>query len=214
VAIPAQRASNYAQNQFLNPLETGLRAQALKAEEKSGTAMPEAVRNIHTTFGSDEPNRLSRASTDLGTPFAKFHGQTAVGRGISALGKNPARVGNVVKADLDYNSQVNPNGPQYRSSVPSMSTARALVDPQHYLPPLLGPLGTLAGSFSSLSDFQKGKVSEALSVALKRYIPVDQVVDTINELVSRSRGQQGESGVQDIVPSIVGGYYQKKKPGT
>lgn len=208
--IPAQRLSNYAQNKFLNPLETGLRAQAYKHLEGKGLSGEEAVRDIDRSFGSDEPNALSRWSSELGTPFAKFHGQTAIGQGLRGLVTNPARVNNPVKADLDYNESVNPGrSPKFRTSIPGMSTARAIADSTHYWTTLAGPLSGLQAYYSSLSQTQKGKVAEALSVVFHRYVPVDQVVQMLGELISRSKGQGGETGIQDIGPAIVGGYYHK-----
>ena len=216
--LPVQKLSNYAQNKFLNPLETGFRAAALERESmnaaKTGTTPEEWMRALHRTFGSNPPNKVSRLASQMGAPFAQFHLQTAVGSGGRALATTPGRVASVNKALLDYNQAVNPNpyGPQYRDSIPGTSTARALTDPEHYLPQMLGPIAALAGNFSSLTQLQKGKVAEALSVALQRYVPVEQVVETVNELITKEKGRQGETGVQDILPSIVGGYYSKPKP--
>ena len=147
----------------------------------------------------------------MGAAFPKFHAQTAVGQGLRTLATNPGRVTNVNKANLDFNEQVNPSGPQYRQSIPGLSTARAITDAPHYFQSLSGPIGELASNFSSLTELQKGKVSEALSQLLHKYIPLDQVVETLYELSTATRGKEGETGVQDLAPSLIGGYYHKRE---
>ena len=211
VVVPFQKASNALQDKILNPVETGLRASALRAENARGVFGEEAARNINRTFGSAPSNRLTQGAEAMGAAFPKFHAQTAVGQGLRTLATNPGRVTNVNKANLDFNEQVNPSGPQYRQSIPGLSTARAITDAPHYFQSLSGPIGELASNFSSLTELQKGKVSEALSQLLHKYIPLDQVVETLYELSTATRGKEGETGVQDLAPSLIGGYYHKRE---
>lgn len=211
--IPMARAANFAQNKILNPFETGLRSAALDAEKKGGTQGVEAARNIHQAFGTDPANKLSKAAYDVGAPFAKFHVQTSVGSGIRTLLENPARITNLVKAKLDMNKQVNPgNSPQFSTSIPGLNIARAATDPEHYFPSLLGPLYTLANGYSTLSMIQKGKVSEALTQALGRYIPESEAGEVLWNLVTNEPGKAGEAATSDLLPTLTGGYYQKAKP--
>jgi hypothetical protein len=207
--IPMQRAANYAQDKVLNSTETGLRAAALDAERKGGTTGPQAMKNIHAAFGTDAPNEITRGGQKLATPFAKFHLQTVPGSTLRTLAKNPARVVNSVKGDQDYNKQVNPHGPQYRSSVPSMSGVRMFADPLHYFDNF-GPISKLSDPYGPLALAQKGKVGQALGGIAQKYTPGSEELAALIEMLRKKKGNAKESGLQDLFASGVGGYYVKK----
>jgi hypothetical protein len=211
VLIPMQRASNYAQHKILNSTETGLRAAALNAEKKGGKQGVEAARNIHQTFGTGPQSELIKSISDLGTPFAKFHLETAPLSGLRTLATNPGRVSNVIKINRDYNNQVNPHGPEYRNSIPSMSTAKALADPLSYFSNL-GPLSQLDNPYGVVEQLKRGPAG-VLTVAgdtAGRFIPGSQQVSALKELIEKKRGKLGEKAMNDLIASLVGGYYAKK----
>jgi hypothetical protein len=213
VIIPAEQFFNYAQNKFLNPLETGLRAAALDAERKAGRVGPLAARNIHAAFGTDAPNAVTEGARQLGTPFAKFHGQTAIGSGLRTLATNPGRVAVPLKADRDMNAQVNPGAkPKYHMTIPALSTARALADPTHYFASFLGPLGAAEQAFSPLEGIQKGKVSQAVLNEVLRYITLSDLGRIAAEAAMHKRGQAGENPRSDLLPLFMGGYFQRQRP--
>jgi hypothetical protein len=89
---------------------------------------------------------------------------------------------------------------------------RAVFDPLYYMQVFAGPLGALAQHYSALSQAQKGHVSEALSVLVGRYIPIENVVETLHEIATGGKGKSGESPTQDFLPDVVGGYYKKADP--
>jgi hypothetical protein len=209
VIIPAERLSNYAQDKFLNPLETGLRSAALDAERAGGTTGPAAARNIHAAFGTDAPNRLTESGQKMGEGFAKFHLQTALWSVLRALATNPGRVVAPLKADRDMNNQVNPHGPKYHLSIPTMSTARAIADPLHYWPAAVGPIGQLGSAYSSLTEAQKGKLLTAIGDTVSRYMPLSEAAPVLS---GKKRGPAGEKAVNDLIPLLLGGYFQKAKP--
>src|SRR6185312_16458896 len=120
--------------------------------------------------------------SDLGTPFAKFHLQTSPASGLKTLAKNPGRVLNVIKTNRDENAQVNPGrSAKYRSSIPSMSTARALADPLHYFSNI-GPLGALNSPYGTLSQLQQGKVGGVIADTAGRFIPGSQELSALFNL--------------------------------
>jgi hypothetical protein len=209
--IPAERASNFAQNKILNPLETGLRAAALNAEKKGGTQGVEAARNIHSTFGTGPQSKVVKDVSDLGTPFAGFHLSTAPGSGIKTLATNPGRVANVLKTNRDMNNQVNPgSSAKYRSSIPSMSTARALAAPLSYFSNI-GPLSELNSPYGAVQQLQKGPkgVAGFLGDTAGRFIPGSQELSALKDLIEKKKGPAGEAAISDLIASLVGGYMQK-----
>ena len=208
--IPLQRLSNATQDRFLNPIEHGLRSSGFEAERAAGKSDIEAGHALHQAFGSEMPSEATKMAENLGTPFAQFHGQTTLGQGFRTLAKNPARVTNVGKADLDFNAQVNPGGsPKYRLSVPGANVTRAIFDPLYYLQVFGGPIGALAQHYSALTQAQKGHVGAALSILMGHYIPAVQVVEVLNEFLTGEKGTAGETPQQQILPTAVGGYYHK-----
>jgi hypothetical protein len=213
VLIPAQKLSNLAQHKILNSTETGLRAAALNAERKGGTQGVEAARKIHQTFGTGPMNEVVRSVSDLGTPFAQFHLATAPMSGIRTLATHPARVANVLKANRDMNAQVNPGGPQYRSSVPSMATAKALADPLSYFSNL-GPLSQLDSPYGTITQLEKGPkgLANVLGDTAGRYIPGSQEASALYNMATGRRGPAGEKAMSDLITALVGGYFQKKRP--
>lgn len=212
--VPLERLANWAQNKTLNPLETGLRAAALDAEAKAGRTGVDAARSIHQTFGTNRASPVERMTGDfLGAPFAKFHLGATVGSGFDTLAKRPGRIVNVNKAQRDFNNQVNPgSSAKLTMGVPGVNFARSLVDPEGYYATVLGPIYQAGGDFSMISQTKKGKMAEALSGLLGRYVPVSQLVPAIHELLSGQKGRAGESGLQDLGTMFTGGYYQKPKP--
>lgn len=212
VVIPFERFSNWLQQKFLNPMETGLRTAAWRAEEKKGVTGVEAARHIHQTFGTNPRSALTHAAEQLGTPFAQFHYQTVLSQGARALANDPSRIINLVKAQIDMNRQVNPGQTKFTPAVPGASFARAVTSPQTYFAGMAGPLYSLGQSYSALSLVQKGKISQALSKALGRYIPMSQAGDVLIRLATGQKGDAGESASSDILPIVTGGYYSKVKP--
>ncbi len=213
VLIPAQKLSNLAQHKILNSTETGLRAAALNAERKGGTQGVEAARKIHQTFGTGPMNEVVRSVSDLGTPFAHFHLVTAPMSGIRTLATHPARVANVLKANRDMNAQVNPGGPQYRSSIPSMATAKALADPLSYFSNL-GPLSQLDSPYGTIEQLKKGPkgVANVIGDTAGRFIPGSQEASALYNMATSRRGPAGEKAMNDLITALVGGYFQKKRP--
>jgi hypothetical protein len=210
VLVPLQRASNFAQDKFLNPMEEGLRSSAFEAERAAGKTDVEAGRSLHQAFGSEMPSEATKMAENLGTPFAQFHGQTTLGQGFRTLARNPARVTNIGKADLDFNAQANPgSSPKYRLSVPGANITRAIFDPLYYLQVFGGPIGALAQRYSALTQAQKGHVGAALSILMGHYIPADQVVEVLNEFLTGDKGTAGETPQQQVIPTFVGGYYHR-----
>lgn len=212
VILPFERGANYLQNKFLNPLETGLRSASLDTERRLGNTGVDAARNIHRAYGSDSANLLSQAASSAGTSFGKFHAQTAVGSGLRTLATNPGRAVNPVKADRDFNNQINPgSSPKFHLAIPGMDTARAVTDPLHYFATLLGPTGQLGDAYSSLSQAQKGKVSAAIAQVAGRYIPSEALLDIAKNIATKQKGQAGEAATSDVPSLFTGGYYQKPK---
>jgi hypothetical protein len=209
--IPAEKLSNLAQHKILNSTETGLRAAALNAEKKGGAQGIEAARKIHQTFGTGRPSRLVKDVSDLGTPFASFHLATAPGSGIKTLATNPGRVANVLKTNRDFNNQVNPGGPEYRSSIPSMSTARALAAPLSYFSNI-GPLSELNSPYGAVQQLQKGPkgVANFLGDTAGRFVPGSQELSALKDLIEKKKGPAGETAISDLISSLVGGYMAKK----
>jgi hypothetical protein len=213
VIVPLERGSNFLQNHFLNPLETGLRASALDAEKKLGNTGVEAARQIHKAFGTDAPNTVTRWASELGEPFAKFHAQTTVGSGLRTLATNPGRIANVQKAQQDYNAQVNPGGSaKFHLSTPGLNIAKATMDPMGYLFSLLGPLGAAGEGYSAIPQTEKGHIRAAVSSIAGRYVPLSEAMDVFYRMAQKKRGQAGEKASSDLLPLITGGYYQKPKP--
>jgi hypothetical protein len=213
VIVPLERGSNFLQNKFLNPLETGLRSAALDAEKKAGNVGVEAARQIHKDFGTDAPNAVTRAASDIGTPFSKFHAQTMIGSGVRTLATNPGRIANVQKAQQDYNAQVNPGAsPKFHLSTPGLNIARATMDPMGYLFSLLGPLGAAGEGYSAIPQAEKGHVRAALSQVAGRYIPLSEAGEVFANMMRKKRGQAGEKATSDLLPLLTGGSYQKPKP--
>jgi hypothetical protein len=208
--IPLERASNYAQHKILNPVETGLRAAALNAERKGGTTGVEAARHIHQTFGTGRANKIVRDVAEFGTPFAQFHFQTAPASGLRTLATHPARVLNAVKSEQDMNRQINPGqSPQYRSSVPSLSTVRAMVDPLSYFANL-GGLSELNSPFGTLEQLKKGNVAGVLGNAAGRFTPGSPELSAAYAMATKKKGRSGEKALNDLISALVGGYYVKK----
>jgi hypothetical protein len=211
--IPLQRASNYAQHKVLNSAETGLRAAALDALRARSVTGPQAMRDLHSAFGTDAPNKLTEGAEGLGSAFSKFGLQTALGAGLHALAHNPQRLSAPLKADLDYNAEVNPgNSPKYVMTNPTASTAKALADPQDYFAQhALGPFYSLAKGYSALSQVQKGKVVEAAGDLAKQYGAGSDELGTLLRMLTHQRGEAGERASSDIGPDILGGYFAKPK---
>lgn len=208
--IPLQRASNAAQHNILNSTETGLRAAALDAERKGGVTGPQAAKNIHATFGTDAPNAISDAGSGLGAPFFKFHAQTAPGSVLRTLSRNPARITNAVKANRDMNQQVNPSGAKYHSTVPGANSARMLADPLGYFASL-GPISELQSPYGLKAELLKGPsgVAKIAGDAAARFTPGSQEAQAIAEMLSKKKGRAKESGQQDLITSLLGGYFGK-----
>jgi len=209
--IPAEKLSNLAQHKILNSTETGLRAAALNAEKKGGAQGVEAARNIHDTFGTGPQSALIKSIAEKGTPFAQFHLATAPGSGVKTLATNPGRVTNVLKANRDFNNDVNPgSSAKYRSSVPSMSTARALTAPLSYFSNL-GPLSELNSPYGAVQQLQKGPkgVTNFLGETAGRFVPGSQELAALKDLIEKKKGPAGESAISDLISSLVGGYMQK-----
>ena len=204
--VPLERASNYAQRKVLNSTETGLRAAALNAEKKAGRTGAAAAKSIHSAFGTDAPNAVVQGAQHIGAPFARFHLQTAPGSGLKTLATHPARVLNPIKAQRDENAQINPSGPKYTSSIPAMSTARLLTQPQDYL---LGSLGPLTAIRDAKEQLDKGKYLGMASDALQRFVPGTPEYTALMYLLSKKKGRAGQSGLQELGPAIFGGYYKK-----
>jgi hypothetical protein len=209
--IPAEKLSNLAQHKILNSTETGLRAAALNAEKKGGAQGVEAARNIHNTFGTGPQSALIKSISEKGTPFAGFHLATAPASGIKTLATNPGRVANVLKANRDFNNDVNPgSSAKYRSSVPSMSTARALAAPLSYFSNL-GPLSELNSPYGAVQQLQKGPkgVANFLGETAGRFVPGSQELGALKDLIEKKKGPAGEAAISDLIASLVGGYMQK-----
>lgn len=168
--IAAQRASNAAQNTLLNPLETGLRAAAMNAEQNAGTVGDQIFKNVHSTFGTDAPNRVTSSMQNLAVPFAKFHFQTAPGNVLNTLANNPGRIVNTIQTERDMN---NATGANYRSTVPGANAPRMLADPLTYFGSPGGLLG-LEGPFSILSQSKKGALLKAIGSAAAKFTPGSQ----------------------------------------
>lgn len=209
--IPAQRFSNFAQHKILNSTETGLRAAALDAEKAGGKQGVEAARNIHKTFGTGPKSAAIRDIGDLGTPFAEFHLSTAPASGLSALANHPGRVTNAMKAQRDMNSEVNPGGPEYRSSVPGLSVARVLADPLSYFSNL-GPISALQSPYGVPSQLKKGAsgVANVAGDVATQFVPGAQQMLAIKQLIEQKHGKMGEQAMSDLIASLIGGYYAKK----
>lgn len=210
--IPAEKLSNLAQHKILNSTETGLRAAALNAEKKGGAQGVEAARNIHSTFGTGPQSALIKSISEKGTPFAGFHLATAPASGIKTLATNPGRVANVLKANRDFNNDVNPgSSAKYRSSVPSMSTARALAAPLSYFSNL-GPLSELNSPYGAVQQLQKGPkgVANFLGDTAGRFVPGSQELSALKDLIEKKKGPAGETAISDLISSLVGGYMAKK----
>lgn len=212
IVIPFERFSNWMQQKFLNPMETGLRTAALSAERKAGTKGVEAARNIHQAFGTNPSNEYTHWLKANASPFAQFHSQTIPETTVRTLANNPGRITALVHAQIDMNNQVNPGHTKFTPTTPGFSGVRALVEPQWYFASNLGPLYALGQGFSGLSDVQKGKVAEAVSKALGRYIPMPQVAETLQRLATGQKGAAGEQPSSDILPMLTGGYWSKVKP--
>ncbi len=211
--IPAERFANAAQHKILNSTETGLRAAALNAEKRAGNTGAQAAKNIHAAFGTDAPNAIvSSAQHNLAAPFAKFHLQTAPGSGLRTLAAHPSRVINPVKAQRDINAQVNPHGPQWDFSLPAMSTAKLLTDPEGYVLGHLGPLTTLQSPYGLMTNLQKGKVLKILGDTGAQYTPGSQqlgpTLDALKALRSKKPADR-KKALQEIGPAIFGGYNKK-----
>lgn len=205
--IPLEKISNAAQHRILNSTETGLRSAALDAERKSGKTGAAAAREIHNTFGTNAPNQISEGGAMIGAPFSKFHLQTAPGSVARTLATNPGRISNVLKAEQDLNPK---HGPKYKSTVPGANSSRMLADPFHYFPSNLGPIGNMASPYGPLSEIQKGKVGAAVGDVAGRYIPQSELINALVEMARKKKGQAGESGLQDLLSSLGGGYWAKK----
>lgn len=212
VAIPFQRASNWAQHAVLNNMETGLRAAALDAEAKMGRTGVDAARSIHATFGTNPANDLVKGASEIGEPFAKFHFQTVVGSTLRTLVDNPKRITNMVKAQIDMNRQVNPGNTQFTPTTPSFSGVRAMMSPLSYAGGLTGPLGALYSGYGALTQAEQAKVGKALGTALGRFIPASQVTTVLYRILTGQKGDAGEDPTADLLPILTGGYYSKKKP--
>lgn len=210
--IPLERFSNALQTHFLNPLETGLRSAALKQEAKAGRTGAEAARSIHQAFGTDPASAVTKEVSGFAQPFAKFHFQTTPTQTIRTLLKNPQRIAALVKAQIDMNNQVNPHSAQFTPTTPAFTGVRAMMDLPYYVGGAGGALFHLGQSYSSLSQIEKGKVAEALSSALGRYIPASQAGAVIWRLATGQKSTAGESPISDVLPVVTGGYYSKWKP--
>lgn len=211
VLVPLQRASNAAQHKILNSAETGLRSAALDAERAGGTTGAQAAKHIHSTFGTDAPNRLSQAGTAIGAPFFKFHGQTAPASVLKTLAKNPGRISNTLKAEQDYNAQVNPHGPKYHSTVPGANAQRMLMDPLGYFGSL-GPIEQLGSPNGLIEQLKKGPkgVERVLGENAGRFIPQSEEISALAELLKHKKNARSKAtGVQDLSSSLFGGYYGK-----
>jgi hypothetical protein len=215
---PGQKASNKLQNLFLNPLESGLRVVALRAERKMHpNASPEEwARNIHSAFGTDEANAITRIGSKAGEPFAKFHVQTSVGQGLRTLATNPGRITAPMEAKRDINQQVNP-GTEFMAGTPGENSLRFLANPLAYASTLLGPLSTAKASYTALTKAEKDKWAAAVAELVGpegagRYIPLDELYRTLwNALHGNKKGKGGEQPTSDIVPDLFGGYFADKK---
>lgn len=209
--IPAQRAANFAQKKILNTTETGLRAAALNAEKKAGRDGVLAARNIHRTFGTGPRSKIVQDVADLGTPFAQFHLQTAPGSGLRTLINKPGRFVAPLKAQRDLNAQVNPNGPNYVPTTPTFATAKAIADPLSYFTNL-GPLGALHNPYGVIEQLKRGPkgVEKVVDETAGKYVPFSQELGALHDMLVQKHGRAGEQAFNDLVASIVGGYYAKK----
>jgi hypothetical protein len=214
----AQRTANTVQNKFLNSLEMGYRIQAFRDEIAAGKAPEEAATAVEKAFGSDLPSRATKTATQLGTPFAQFHGQTIPGTFGRTLVNNPERISNAVKIDQGINRnsqgrQPGPKQPQYVSGVPGTSGVRASGEWLQYLSTLAGPLSQLHGAYSSLSQIQQGHVTKAVQQLVGHFVPAGETVNALMELFlstatgRNQKGEHGESGTEDLLQSLAGGWY-------
>ena len=211
VIVPAERAINAAQNKILNSTETGLRAAALKTERKAGRSDPQAVKNIHSTFGTGAPNTLTMGASAIGAPFAKFHLQTAPGSALRTLALHPGRFAAPLKAQRDINAQVNPHGPNYVPTTPTFSGAKAMADPLSYFSNL-GPLSSLHSPFGTIEQLKKGPsgVARVIGDTAGKYVPGSEELKPLRDMLLGKRGRAGEQAINDLISAIVGGYYAKK----
>jgi hypothetical protein len=207
VTIPMERAQNYLQEKGLNSVETGLRSAALDTLRKKGITGAQAARDLNAGFGSNAPTGFTRGLQKLPVPFAQFHAQTAPGSGLRALAKSPNRIRVADVAQRDENQQVNPGGPEYRSTTPTFSVARAVVDPEDYFTDF-GPLGTIKSAISEA--VRKKDVGGTLTRGTLNYVPGSQQAATAAQLAQHKKGPKGEDPLGDLISAIVGGYYVKK----
>jgi hypothetical protein len=206
--ILGQRASNAMQHGVLNSTETGLRAAALNAEKRGGKTGAQAAQAIHAAFGTDAPNTLSQAGRAAAAPFIKFHAQTAPGAVLGALARNPSRISNPIKIESDLNAK---SGPQYHSTTPGLNAGRMIGDPVNYFTSNMG-VGSLLNPYGPLAALKSGdakKISQALTESGSRYVTGSPELTALAEMASKKKGQAGESGLQDFISALVGGYFAK-----
>jgi hypothetical protein len=89
-----QRFANKAQDKVLNPVERGLRAAGLEAEQKAGKQGVDAARGLHKAFGSDADTALTKFLTHNVplSSFPRFHTQTSLGSFGRTLADKPGRI--------------------------------------------------------------------------------------------------------------------------
>jgi hypothetical protein len=170
----------------------------------------------------------------MGGPFVAFRIGTipsAVGR---ALLSNPQRLENLVRPDVDVNTDPNLMGKSPSEAVtggPGDDFAKVIFDTPDYLssPSTLGPLGQLYSQFKETQQGYGERLSEAASQLADQYVPGAAAARTGAEFYAatglpgstQARGladaaygsTPGVSALQEALYSIYGGYYKKRPSG-
>lgn len=221
-----QRFANKAQDKVLNPVERGLRAAMLEVEEKAGKTGVDAARNIHKALGTDAPTGVTQVLNYLPlSQFPRFHTQTALGSGLRTLVDKPGRITGFEHV-AGGPTQKKDGQAHYHLSTPTASTLKFLDNPLGYVtgPSTLGELAGAASPFSPVgllnkarSEDAKGQHKAAQRDYLKaiqamggKVLPLSGAGAAASEIAGGKRGDMHQTGAQDALSSIAGGYWSKR----
>ena len=215
------RALNALQDKTLNAYETGLRATMLEKDLRAGKSVEDSVRGIHRALGSDPNTGLTEALSNLpASQFPRFHTQTAIGSTLRTLREHPGRITTAEHAlgmapDSDENEPTATGDAVYHLSTPTAAFLRMMDNPYKYFTgaSTLGKIAGVTDTGSVLGALIKGNPDKARQAAIKAafgIVPGAELGRSLLDIGTGDPGQAGESGQQDLLSALLGGYYATK----
>ncbi len=221
-----QRFANAAQDKVLNPVERGLRASMLQEELRQGKTGVDAARNIHKALGTDADTGFTKALNRVPlSQFPRFHTQTAIGSYGRTLAHAPHRVTTFQHA-FGAPDQTPDGQAHFHLSTPTAAGLKMTSNPLGYFasPSTLGGMLNITGDYSPLGLAAQGlrydkqgharaagkAYQKAVSAAVTPLLPASGSLQALYEMAKNKRGRARETAQQDLLSSLIGGYWSKQ----